>query len=172
MQIGSSVCLDPAGGLGVWVRWRSSDPSRQAENLATLRTLIIDHGPRAMQRVAERLQREGAPDRDRKPGDKCWVDELLPAILAEQAASSQASGSTNGANPTATSPLPAIVRQAHALMAQHGAAACRAALGWAPHIAPSDIAMRNALEREPVAIDLVDALGPQRAPVVAEPSSV
>jgi len=149
---------DPVHGLGVWIRWRANDASRQSENAATIRALIRDHGAAVVQRIAERLQREGAADRDRKPGDKVWVDELLPAILAEQASRSQPAGSTNGPNPSDPTPQPEIVTQALALLASRGAAVCRAALGWAPHIAPTDVDMRAAISREPVATELVDVL--------------
>ena len=149
---------DPVQGLGVWIRWRANDASRQDENAATIRTLIAEHGAATVQRIAERLQREGAPDRERQAGDKCWVDEILPAILADQANRSQASGSTQGANPPDATPQLESVTQALALLASRGASACRHALGWAPHVAPTDAEMRAALAREPVATELVDVL--------------
>lgn len=141
---------DPVHGLGVWVRWRATDASRQAENAATIRSLIADHGAGLVQQVAERLQRAGAPDRDRKPGAKVWVDELLPAILGAQERK-------RAPVPAPTATKPEVVRQAHALLARHGASACRVALGWSPTTASTDDAMRAALEREPVARDLLDA---------------
>jgi hypothetical protein len=146
---------DPIQGLGVWIRWRARDADRQNENIAVLYNLVKQFTAPLVQRIAERLQRDGAPDRDRKPGDKVWVDELLPAILAA-GSGAQAPGSTTTANPPNHAALPEIVTQAHALLAKHGAAACRTALGWAQTVAPSDAAMRTALEREALAAELVE----------------
>jgi hypothetical protein len=160
-DMASDAMVDPICGLGTWIRWRVSDQARTDENRQTIVMLIDRYGRREIQAICEALVMRGDPARpSRPPGSKCWPDEILPAILA---ARSQASGSTNGANPTEVTPLPEIVAQAHALLASRGAAACRVALGWAPHVAPTDHAMRAALERLPVATELVLALSAQPA---------
>lgn len=155
------IDADHVAGLGTWIRWRVSDEERTRENRQTITMLIERYGLGEVQRTCEALVMSGDPERpSRPPGSKCWPDEILPAILA---ARSQAAGSTQGANPPQPTPLPEIVTQAHALLARHGAAACRVAMGWAPTVAPTDHAMRAALERLPVATELVLALCAQPA---------
>lgn len=154
--------VDPLGGLGTWIRWRVSDQARTNENRQTIAMLVDRYGLTTVQQICEALVMRGDTDRpSRPPGSKCWPDEILPAILASR---SQASGSTQGTNPPDDTPTLPIVTQAHALLASRGAAACRVALGWGPHIAPTDAEMRDALARIPVATELVDVL--TNAPLV------
>lgn len=149
---------DPVAGLGTWVRWRVSDPERTAENRQTLTTLIDRYGIALVQQTSEALALAGDTERGRKPGTKCWPDEILPAILGQQAP-----GSTIAANPSQVTHQPEIVSQAHALLASQGAPACRVALGWAPTVAPTDEAMRHALEREVLARELVTYFAERRS---------
>lgn len=146
------VSGDPVHGLGVWVRWRSPEAARQAENIATLQALVASHGAKVVQRVAERLQRSGNPDRSRKPGDKVWADEILPEVLRAEAAKK-----IEAAN--AKPEKPAVVLQALALVERYGAAAARTALGWPQTTAPTLRGLQIALEREALAEEVVKVLG-------------
>lgn len=156
--------------LGPWVRWLAADPARKRDNRETLRALVSEYGLAVVQQAAEALVLRGDPDRPlRDPGSKCWPDELRPEILARQSAQ-RAPGPTHTADPAAGTTAPAIVVRAHALLAQHGAATCRTALGWSQGTAPTDQALRTALEREPLAEALVDAFA--RGPLVVVDDAV
>lgn len=146
--------VDPVHGLGVWIRWHSKDRNREDENAATVRELVATYGAVLVQRVAERLRRVGSVERDRKPGDKCWPDELLPEILRDQAATT----ATATPAPATVEDLPPIVRQAHALVALHGDDAARSALGWTTANAPTRRSILEAANRLAVAQELVDHL--------------
>ncbi len=138
----------PEAALGLMVRWRVNDPTRTEENRLGLRAAAARYGLPRVLATAERLMLAGAPQRP--AGHKCWPDELLPALIAEDAASAPAQPAV------ATIQVPAVVLAARDLIARHGDAACREALGWAPTVAPTHDALLAAFDREAAAQALID----------------
>lgn len=144
----TTATADDLHGLGVWVRCRVSDQARTAENRATILALVERYGPALVQRAAEALTLRGDASRERAPGRQCWPDELLPELVRMTSAAQP---------PPAAVELPPVVTAAQALVALHGSAAARSALGWSPTTAPTTAGLLRALEREALAQDLVDA---------------
>jgi hypothetical protein len=156
----------PERALNTWVRWLVNSDERTEENRATLRTLAERYGMTAVQQAAEALFMRGDQTRNgRAPSSRCWPDELLPEILRQNG--TQAPGATTADDPAEATTLPEIVRQAHALIAQHGDAEARTALGWSQSTAPTPAALRQAVEREALAQELVDAFA--HGPLVIVP---
>jgi hypothetical protein len=144
------MAVDDLHGLGVWIRWRVGDRQRTIEHELTLRHLLTTYGPRVVQEAAQRLQMRGSDTR--KPGEKCWPDELLPEIIDHLEVAKP--------EPEEIQDTPPIVDEALRLLDELGLDRCREIMQWTADRCRNAEVMRVALRRESLAQWLVDHAAP------------